>query len=372
MSYLASLEQCVTTLEHCNSNLHNATASLSGLTRTFPRVETVIRCEKKHELTTASDLEKAQTLVSKEAVPFLFRQVDQLENAIEAIRAAHESLGQRVEEQKAQYSQLVEDEASMNEVQSSIQMEQAALSDIQTNLLNAKSLMVAKERDLAELTRARSAVRQKSSILEEASKVDAEIIKARRLVAEVEHELAGIPADDQIQESNDSGDKYLVLDKLREQLALCTDISVDDKMVAHIDSSMATLELLENKLFVPWWDTNTALQTERLGYLSRLLRYFFKDHGPSMQAIVELLMDHQAMTVDDLRRELSAIGQPTTELPQLINNLKSISAVSTETTTVSGKQVTTIQLDFSGLEDADDQQQQPIQEDAAAAAAETM
>ncbi|KAJ1900442.1 hypothetical protein LPJ66_001460 [Kickxella alabastrina] len=365
MSYLDSLEQCVGTLTHCNDNLNNATKSLSSLTRTFPRVETVIRCEKKYDLTTATDINKAQTLISKEAVPFLFRQVDQLENAIEAIRAAHESLGQKVEDQKAEYSQLIDDEASMVELQNNLKAEQSALSDAQANLLNAKSLLATKERDLAELTRARSAVRQKSAILDEATRVDAEIIKTRRAIADIEHEMSGIPTDDLIQDSSDGTDKYVVLDCLREQLSCITDAVVDEKMDACIENAMGTIELLENKVFVPWWDSNTSLQTERLGYLSRLLRYFFKDHGTTMQAIIEVLLDHQAMTVEDLRRELSTTGQATTELPLLINHLKTIGAVTTETTTVAGKQVMTIQLDFSGLEEHDDQ----VMEDTVAAAA---
>ncbi|KAJ1829067.1 hypothetical protein LPJ56_000667 [Coemansia sp. RSA 2599] len=351
MAYMGALEQCVSTLEQCNDNLASTTSSLSGLTRGFPRVETVIRCERKYELTTASDISKAQTLISKEAVPFLFRQVDQLENAIEAIRAAHESLGQRVEEQKAEYSQLIEDEASMADLQTSIRDEQAALSDVQTNLLNAKSLVAAKERDLAELTKARSMIKQKNSVLEEASKLDAEIIRTRRLVADIDHEIAGIPTDNRIQDLKDDADKYMVLELLREQLGRFTEGAVDENMAARIDEAMDTLELLENKVFVPWWDSNTSLQTERLGYLSRLLRYFFKDHGATMQAIIEILLDHHSMAVDELRRELSTTGQATTELPLLINHLKSIGAVATETASVGGKQVMSIQLDFGGLED---------------------
>ncbi|KAJ2908456.1 hypothetical protein GGI21_002871, partial [Coemansia aciculifera] len=220
MSYLNSLESCVHTLEQCNDNLHTTTSSLARLCRTFPRVETVIRCERKYDLTTASDINKAQTLISKEAVPFLFRQVDQLETAIEVIRTAHESLGNKVEEQKVEYAQLVEDEASMISLQKSIKAEQALLSDVQANLLNVKSQVASKERDLAELNRARSNVRQNSAILEEAGKADADIIKLRRMIADIEHETAAIPLDAQIQESaDDNADRYLVLDNLREQLS---------------------------------------------------------------------------------------------------------------------------------------------------------
>ncbi|KAJ2868147.1 hypothetical protein FB639_004887, partial [Coemansia asiatica] len=337
--------------------LASTTTSLSNLTRGFPRIETVIRCEQKYELTTASDINKAQTLISKEAVPFLFRQVDQLETAIEAIRAAHESLGQRVEEQKAEYSQLIEDEASMADLQTSIRNEQAVLSDVQTNLLNAKSLVAAKERDLAELTKARSAGRQKNTVVEEASKVDAEIIRTRRLVADIDHEIAGIPTDNRIQDLQDDADKYLVLERLRDLLGRFTESPVDENMAICMDEALDTLELLENKVFVPWWDYNTRMQTERLGYLSRVLRYFFKDHGATMQAIIEVLLDHQSMTVDELRRELSSTGQATTELPLLIGHLKSIGAVATETATVGGKQIMSIQLDFGGLEDQEGEEQ---------------
>ncbi|KAJ2742351.1 hypothetical protein GGI20_004556 [Coemansia sp. BCRC 34301] len=337
MSYLSSLESCVHTLEQCNDNLHTATSSLSRLCRTFPRVETVIRCERKYDLTTASDINKAQNLISKEAVPFLFRQVDQLETAIEVIRTAHESLGQK---------------ASMSSLQKSIKAEQALLSDVQASLLNIKSQVVSKERDLAELNRARSNVRQNSAILEEAGKADADIIKLRRMIADIEHETAAIPLDAQIQESaDDNADRFLVLDNLREQLACCTELAVDDSVAALIDRSLGTLELLENKVFVPWWDKSTSVQAERMGYLARLLRYFFKDHGATMHAIVEILLDHQSMTTDDLRRELSATGHATTELPLLITHLKKIGAVTTETSAVAGKQVMTVQLDFGGLDD---------------------
>ncbi|KAJ2755241.1 hypothetical protein GGI19_001813 [Coemansia pectinata] len=337
------------------NSLYTATSSLSSLCRTFPRVETVIRCERKYDLTTASDINKAQTLISKEAVPFLFRQVDQLETAIEVIRAAHESLGQKVEEQKVEYAQLVEDEASMSGLQKSIKAEQALLSDVQANLLNVKSQVASKERDLAELNRARSSVRQNSSILDEASKADADIIKLRRMIADVEHETAAIPLDAQIQESaDDNADRYLVLDNLREQLSCCTDLAVDDSVAALIDRSLGTLELLENKVFVPWWDKSTSTQTERMSYLARLLRYFFKDHGATMHAITEILLDHQTMTTDDLRRELSSTGHATTELPLLITHLKKIGAVTTSTSAVAGKQVMTVQLDFGGLDDGEE------------------
>ncbi|KAJ2007318.1 hypothetical protein H4R26_000849 [Coemansia thaxteri] len=334
--------------------LQNTTSSLSKLCRTFPRVETVIRCERKFDLTTASDINKAQTLISKEAVPFLFRQVDQLETAIEVIRAAHESLGHKVEEQKTEYAQLVEDEATMSSLQKTIKAEQTALSDVQANLLNAKSLVVSKERDLAELNRARSNVRQNSAILEEVSKADAEIIKLRRMITDIDHETAGIPVDAQIQESgDDDAEKYLVLDNLRELLSCCADLTVDESVAAFIDRSMGTLELLENKVLVPWWDKNSSVQTERMGYITRLLRYFFKDHGATMQAVTEILLDHQAMNTEDLRRELSSTGHATADLPLLITHLKRIGAVTTETSTVAGKQVMTVQLDFGGLDDSD-------------------
>ncbi|KAI8320816.1 hypothetical protein GQ54DRAFT_317876 [Martensiomyces pterosporus] len=357
MSYLSCLEQCVATLEDCNSNLSSTTSSLASLTQTFPRVAAVIRCEKKYDLTTASDIGKAQSLISKEAVPFLFRQVDQLESAIEAIRAAHETLSQRIEEQQTEFNQLAGDEASMGELQKSIKAEQSALSDVQANLLNAKSLLAAKERELAECQRTSSSIKERNAAMDEASKVDAEIIKVRRMIADIDHEAAGIPADDQLEDTDDSADKYLVLENLRELLAHCADSAADANIAAFIDSSASTLELLENKVFVPWWDGNSDIQNSRMSYITRLLRYFFKDHGAPMQAVVEILLEHQSMTMDDLRRELSATGHAYNELPALIARLKSIKAVATDTSTVAGKQIVTVQLDFSDLDDMDEPQQ---------------
>ncbi|KAJ1958187.1 hypothetical protein GGI12_004796 [Dipsacomyces acuminosporus] len=362
MAYLNSLQQCVATLEQCNDSLRSTTNSLASLTQTFPRVATVIRCEKKYDLTTASDINKAQDLISKEAVPFLFRQVDQLENAIEAIRASHETLGQRIEGQQAEFSQLTEDEASMSELQKSTKKEQSTLSDVQANLLNAKSLLATKERELAECQRLSSNIKVKSSVVDEASKVDAEIIKIRRMITDVEHETASIPADDQLEDTDDGADKYVVLDNLREQLAHCAGAAVDANMAVFIDNAMATLDLLENKVFVPWWDRSSDVQSNRMSYITRLLRYFFKDHGSPMQAIMEILLEHQSMTMDDLRRELANTGHAHSDLPALIARLKSIGAVATETAVVAGKQIVTIQLDFSDLEDVDEQQQQQQQQ----------
>ncbi|KAJ2316265.1 hypothetical protein IWW51_005679, partial [Coemansia sp. RSA 2702] len=145
--------------------------------------------------------------------------------------------------------------------------------------------------------------------------------------------------------------------KLREQLALVPESAVDEQMGEFIDNAMDTLELLENKVFVPWWDSNASVQTERMGFITRLLRYFYKDHGSTMQAIVETLLDHQSMTVDDLRRELSSTGHATNELPLLIGHLKTIGAVISDTTTVAGKQIMTVQLDFDGLIETEDAQQ---------------
>ncbi|KAJ2453090.1 hypothetical protein GGF42_003888, partial [Coemansia sp. RSA 2424] len=41
-------------------------------------------------------------------------------------------------------------------------------------------------------------------------------------------------------------------------------------------------------------------------------------------------------------------------LPLLITHLKKIGAVTTETSAVAGKQVMTVQLDFSGLDDGEE------------------
>ncbi|KAJ1732669.1 hypothetical protein LPJ72_003294 [Coemansia sp. Benny D160-2] len=355
MSYQSSLDQCVLTLEQCNDSLHNTTASLGSLTKTFPRTGTVIRCERKYDLTTASDINKAQALISKEAVPFLFRQVDQLESAIEAIRAAHEALGQRVEDQMAEHKQLLDDEQAMAEVQRAVKKENAAITDVQANLLNARSLVGAKERDLAELQRVRTGGKAHGEVLEEAARVDAEIIRVRRMVADIDHETAAIPLDDQIQATADESDKYLVLNGLRQQLALCTaDLPMAQETGDFMDASLQTLALLENKLLVPWWDANTELQSSRMRYIARLMRFFFKDHGSTMQAIIEILLDHQALTIDELRRELSATGHATTDLTMLINHLKKIHAIATDTRTMGGKQVMSVQLDFGGLEDTEE------------------
>ncbi|KAJ2708778.1 hypothetical protein H4S00_006842, partial [Coemansia sp. D1744] len=340
--------------------LHTMTSSLSELTQTFPRVGTVIRSEKKYDLTTASDISKAQDLISKEAVPFLFRQVDQLEAAIEAIRTAHDTLGQKVEEQTAEYEQLAADEISMAELTRALKAEQTALSDEQTNLLNAKSLVAAKERDLAELNRVRAASRPTGGILEEASKVDAEIIRVRRMLADVEHETAAVPTDDQLQDTPDGSDTSVVLDRLRDQLAHVSEVGeLDDTAHTFFDNAMHTLELLETKVFVPWWDGSAGVQTERTAFVTRLLRYFYKDHGATMHAVIEVLLDTQAMSVDELRRELSASGHATSELPLIISHLKGIGAIVSDTTTIAGKQVMTVQLDFGGLVDgeADDDAQ---------------
>ncbi|KAJ1663469.1 hypothetical protein IW140_001184 [Coemansia sp. RSA 1813] len=366
MAYLNSLEECVFTLEQCNDSLQGATSSLSSLTKTFPRVGTVIRCERKYELTTASDISKAQNLISKEAVPFLFRQVDQLESAIEAIRAAHEALGQRVEDQTTEHKQLMDDEQAMAEVQRAVKKEHVAMTDVQANLLNAKSLVVAKERDLAELQRVRTGGKTHSAILEEAGKIDAEIIRVRRMVADIDHETAAIPLDDQIQTTGDESDKYMVLNGLRQQLSLCTtELPIDQAVGDFIDASIQTLGLLETKLFVPWWDANTELQTTRMRYITRLLRFFFKDHGSTMHAIIEILLDHQSLTIDELRRELSATGHATTDLTMLVNHLKKIHAISTDTRTVAGKQVMSVQLDFGGLEDTEEDTGEDTAEDGA-------
>ncbi|KAJ2715558.1 hypothetical protein H4R19_001140 [Coemansia spiralis] len=352
MAYLESLEQCVDTLERCNGSLQSMTGSLAGLTQTFPRAETVLRCVRRYDLTTASDIGKAQDLISREAVPFLFRQVGQLETAIERIRAAHDELERRVAEQRGEYQQLVDDEGTMAEVQKALKEELALVAEDQTSLLNTQSAVAAKERDLAELNRARSSTGQKNAVLEEASKVDAEIIRVRRMIAEAEHEIAGIPTDDQIQATEDASDRLLVLDRLRSQLELAADAAVDEHVAAHIGGSTDTLELLENKVFVPWWDRGTAMQTERMAYIGRLLRFFYKEHGSTMQAIIEALLDRQSMAVDELRRELSTTGHATADLPMLIDHLRTIGAVTSETSIVAGKQTMTVMLDFAEPDDS--------------------
>ncbi|KAJ2851756.1 hypothetical protein IWW36_000901 [Coemansia brasiliensis] len=317
MAYLESLNQCKSTLEQCNSN-------------TFPRVATVIQCQKKYDLTTASDINHAQSLISREAVPFLFRQVDQLETAIETIKTAHIALEKQIDEQNTEYQQLLADESQMAKIQQQLKAEAAILAEEQTNLLNAKSLLAAKEREVAELNRTRKTT-ERSEVLDEAGRVDAEIIKMRRMLADIEHETQTIPTD-QIYGDNDS---YLVLEKLREQLALDN--------ITTSDSTLNLLEMLENKVFVPWWDGQSNIQAERMGSITRLLKYFYKDHGSTMQAIIDVLLDKPSMSIDELRRQLSSTGHATNELPLLIGHLTAIGAVMTESNM-------SVQLDFSGLD----------------------
>ncbi|KAJ2653577.1 hypothetical protein IWW40_000271 [Coemansia sp. RSA 1250] len=329
MAYLGSLDQCVTTLEQCNHHLSSTTSALSTLTRTFPRVQTVIQCRKQFDLTTASDIDHAQSLISHEAVPFLFRQVDQLESAIEFIKTTHEKLEQQISEQAAEYTQLVADEASMTQLQQQLQAETAALAEEQTNVLNLKSLITAKERDIAELNKSRKST-QHSKILDEASKVDAEIIKMKRMLADIEQQIPSV-ASSQIGGDSDS---YLVLAKLREQLAL-EHITADD-------SALDILDMLETKAFIPWWDAQSNVQMERMGSITRLLKYFYRDHGSTMQAIIDALLDVQSISIDKLRQQLATTGHGTQDLPLLIGHLKAIGAVTTESNM--------IQLDFSGLD----------------------
>ncbi|ORX69725.1 hypothetical protein DL89DRAFT_165220 [Linderina pennispora] len=359
MSYLDSLDQCVATLETCNNNLAAATTALGSLTRTFPRVSRVIRCETKYELTTASDIGKAQSLISKEAVPFLFRQVDQLESAVEVIRATHEAQQAKVEQQKSEYQQLVEDEATMVELQKVIKDEQSALSDAQANLLNLKSTVAAKERELAEHQRTRSGIKEDSEILEESAMVDAEIIRMRRTIADIDEEMAGIPIGDQLEDTKDQASKYMVLDNLRTQLLQCTeDMMVDSKVAEFMQGANATLQLLENRVFVPWWDRSSSMQSQRQKYVGSLFRYFFRDYGNTMQAILDTLLDHQSMTVEELKRELMSVGHSTEELPMLLRRLSHIQAVTTETKTENGQKITYVRLDFSSFEDAEPPQQE--------------
>ncbi|KAJ2456073.1 hypothetical protein EV183_000416 [Coemansia sp. RSA 2336] len=329
MAYLGSLDQCVNTLEQCNNHLSSLTSSLSSLTRTFPRVQTVIQCHKQFDLTTASDINHAQSLISHEAVPFLFRQVDQLESAIEFIKSTHEKLEQQIAEQTAEYTQLVADEASMTQVQQQLQAETAALAEEQTNLLNLKSSMTAKERDIAELNKTRKST-QHNEILDEASKVDAEIIKHKRMLVDIEQQM---PSATSGQISGDS-DSYLVLDKLREQLSY-EHLTADN-------SALDILDMLETKVFISWWDAQSNVQAERMGSITRLLKYFYRDHGTTMQAIIDALLDVQSISIDKLRQQLATTGHATQDLPLLIGHLKAIGAVTTESNM--------IQLDFSGLE----------------------
>lgn len=340
MPYLSSLNECVQTLQHCNSSLESTTHALNQLTTRLPRLQTVLQTTRHYDLTTATDITRAQQLVSKEAVPFLFRQVDQLETAIEVIRMTHQTLEHKVGEQEKEYEELVRMEAQMNGLQKEIQQEQTKLSDVQTLLLNSKSLRATRERDLSELTKARSTVREPNGILEEAGRVEAEIIRVRRAISDIDHETQGIPLDDQIQGTQDLSDQQRVHDIIQPLLD-------NPGTLNATESAVSTLELLENKLYVPWWDHSTTQQTARLGALSRLLRFFYKHNGTTMHCVIELLLDSQSMTIDDLRRELSGMGHDTQDLPMLVNHLRQLGAVTTETTRVAGSPVMTIELDFS-------------------------
>ncbi|KAJ1933797.1 hypothetical protein FBU59_005909 [Linderina macrospora] len=170
--------------------------------------------------------------------------------------------------------------------------------------------------------------------------------------------MAGIPIGDQLEDTQDQASKYQVLDNLRAQLVQCTeDMKVDSKVVEFMQSANGTLQLLENRVFVPWWDRSSSMQSQRQKYVGGLFRYFFRDHGHTMQAMLDILLDHQNMSVEELKRELMSVGHPTDELPMLLKRLKHIQAVSTETKVEKGQKITYVRLDFSSFEDTEQPRQ---------------
>ncbi|KAJ1674358.1 hypothetical protein EV182_003441, partial [Spiromyces aspiralis] len=110
--------------------LQQTTSSLNSLCKTFPR---------RYELTTMKDIDKAQDLISTEAIPFLYRQVEQLEEAIQLISSRHDDLNREVAHQKGAYMEFLEREKESLASQSLLRRIKTDIGEAQELLMELKT-----------------------------------------------------------------------------------------------------------------------------------------------------------------------------------------------------------------------------------------
>ncbi|KAJ1918341.1 hypothetical protein H4219_002666 [Mycoemilia scoparia] len=291
MSYLSSLSQCASTLSDCNNILERTTTNLDGLCKTFPRVESVIRCEKLYELTTAKDIDKAQELISTEAIPFLYRQVDQLENAISLIASKHNELEHKVKVQQQAYNEFVAREKDSIAAQSELRKIRTEIAEAQELLMELKS------------SNSNKAHAEKGGDL--LSKLESDIQHAKDQLRRVKGQINQIPErpKDMILE-NQTIDPYDILEMMRDIRDQVKSGPVDKKSFEVLSDSAKYWDHIEAHNFNSLWSSLIETQTPRMHYLLKLFRYLFSEEGTIMHRIIEALLENpdKSLTISELTK----------------------------------------------------------------------
>ncbi|PVZ98437.1 hypothetical protein BB558_005559 [Smittium angustum] len=148
MSYIQTLINCNQTLANINQSLARSAEEFASISEDFPLVQSKTRIIKNHDLTTSAQVEYMQDMMSKQAIPFLYRQVEQLEQQLEMGLAESQNFQKEIENSKEEYTQLLIKDKKINELQHVIKNTKLELEDLQASYMEICNLNNTKDKQI--------------------------------------------------------------------------------------------------------------------------------------------------------------------------------------------------------------------------------
>ncbi|PVV02184.1 hypothetical protein BB560_003370 [Smittium megazygosporum] len=274
------LENCTHTLNEINSMLALSNNSLSGALNELGAKSIVSAINKKHDITTLEKVEETQDLMSKQAIPFLYKQVDQLETILDKESLLEE---QSAKEYKSQYSRLIEQDKHVNSLSLKIKNMKLELEEMQASFLEIQSSISLKDKNI-------NLLQKQIDEKHDASVENVEVEKISK-IKELQDRLSSYKtyqnSKSQLLQNPMNTDRLLSdIKNLTSNIKNKTSSTLKDNDSERIS---IVLDNLFQTVINPYIKTSEQHKINKHRYLSRMIKLFFPDQGECLADVIVFL-----------------------------------------------------------------------------------
>ncbi|PVU85483.1 hypothetical protein BB559_006392 [Furculomyces boomerangus] len=268
MSYIQTLINCNQTLANINQSLARSAEEFASISEDFPLVQSKTRIIKNHDLTTSAQVEYMQDMMSKQAIPFLYRQVEQLEQQLEMGLAESQNFQKEIENSKEEYTQLLIKDKKINELQHVIKNTKLELEDLQASYMEICNLNNTKDKQIFML--------QKK--MELSKSVDTPT-------------------------NNDDNQEKILLKSLGilrthfDKVKISSQNNISDVHKPTFEKGIEIISQFNNMRLKKFSGKSVHLKENKLKYLSRLLKLFYGSLGDCASALISELVGKVAVKI---------------------------------------------------------------------------
>ncbi|PVU91479.1 hypothetical protein BB561_004371 [Smittium simulii] len=265
------------TFAKCSANLNRANSSLENASGNFSQI---------YDLNTLAQVEQMQDLMSKQAIPFLYKQVEQLENVLEVEENYSKQALLELQNNKEQYNLLINQDKEYNDTNSKIKSLKLELEDMQAVFLELQNANATKMLSF----------NAESTEIEKKSKIK----QLEGILKDLENPSANLN-ESMVQTPSNTNDILLSLKRHAAYLNANNNLHIKEET---LKNGINILEQFDKTIMAKNIEISKKHKNNKQKYLSRLLKHFYEQQAECVAETIAILTDKVVAQI-----EMSTIEQ---------------------------------------------------------------